>query len=104
MARRSIGTNSLPTSGWPEITAIRVIYYSEAIKTKERTKRLGDFNMLALYIDPHQQYLAVHPQMKFQAINGFKACFGGRLVPLVLCDAYIREFGGRYFLGGENEH
>lgn len=54
--------------------------------------------MLLLYRDPWDHYMAVRPKLRFQAINGFRACFGGRLVPAVLCDAYIREFGGRYVL------
>lgn len=52
-----------------------------------------------LYLDPDDQYLAVPAALKFLPLNGFRSCFDGQLVPPVVCNAFIRQFGGRFYLG-----
>lgn len=52
-----------------------------------------------LYLDPHNQYLAVPESHKFVPVKGFRTCFEGQLVPLVVCNAFIKQFGGRFYLG-----
>lgn len=49
-----------------------------------------------LYLDPQNHYLAVPPALRFVATNGFREVFQNQLVPRIICDAYIREYGGRY--------
>ena len=52
-----------------------------------------------LYLDPTNQYLAVPKSHKFVATQGFRTCFDGQVVPLVVCNAFIKQFGGRFYMG-----
>lgn len=52
-----------------------------------------------LYLDPDNQYLAVPHTLKFIPQQGFRNCFDGQLVPLVVCNAFIKQYGGRFYLG-----
>ncbi|MBR9813972.1 hypothetical protein GYB61_08985 [bacterium] len=52
-----------------------------------------------LYLDPNNQYLAVPKTHKFIPAMGFRSCFDGQVVPLVVCNAFIKQYGGRFYLG-----
>lgn len=49
-----------------------------------------------LYLDPQDRYLAVPAPLRFTPVNGFREKFPGQDVPRVICDAFIRQYGGRY--------
>ena len=53
---------------------------------------------MLLYKDPTNRYLAVPPELRFAATNGYQRCFEGADVPDVICAAFIHEHGGQ-FLG-----
>ena len=50
---------------------------------------------MLMYLDPHDHYVAVPPQLRFEPINGFRSCFDGEQVPWVVCQALIRQHGGQ---------
>ena len=53
---------------------------------------------MLLYATPQAHYLAVPLKARFEA-PGYAPCFGGRDVPEVICQAFIRESGGQALTG-----
>lgn len=48
-----------------------------------------------LYLDPDDRYLAVPDGLRFAPVNGFREKFPGQTVPPVICEAFVRQYGGR---------
>ncbi|MGJ8668570.1 MAG: hypothetical protein ACSHXK_03680 [Oceanococcus sp.] len=49
---------------------------------------------MLLYKDKKEHYVAVKAEYEFAACYGYQACFDGKDVPNIICEAYIREYGG----------
>ncbi len=49
---------------------------------------------MLLYQDASNRYLALPEELRFSATNGYRACYGGKPVPRIICEAFVRESGG----------
>ena len=49
---------------------------------------------MLLYKNPQNTYLAIAENLGCARIQGFEPCFNGQDVPDIICQAYIRDYGG----------
>ena len=49
---------------------------------------------MLLYKDSKGRYLAIRSDQRFVPCHGYEICYEGQHVPDIICEAFIREYGG----------